>query len=42
MVQLSLPKNSKIDKKSGNFFAAPKDAKNVKRVDIYRFDPEDI
>ncbi|MFT6077319.1 MAG: succinate dehydrogenase / fumarate reductase iron-sulfur subunit [Myxococcota bacterium] len=41
MVQFSLPKNSKIDKKSGKTFKAEAGAINIKRVDIYRYDPED-
>ena len=42
MVQLSLPKNSQIDKKAGTTYKAPKGAKNVKKVEVYRFDPEDV
>ena len=41
MVQLSLPQNSKIDKKAGKIYKASSDAKNVKKVEVYRYDPED-
>lgn len=41
MVQLRLPKNSKIDKKNGNNHRLPYKAKNSKILEIYRFDPED-
>lgn len=41
MVQLSLPQNSKIDKKAGTTYKAPSGAKNVKMVEVYRYDPED-
>jgi succinate dehydrogenase / fumarate reductase iron-sulfur subunit len=40
MVQLSLPKNSKIDSRAGKHYPAPADAKSVRRLRIYRFDPE--
>ncbi len=39
MVELTLPKNSKISRKGKNFPAA-KGAKNLRTVKIYRFDPE--
>ena len=38
MVQLALPKNSRVQK--GRHFAAPAGAKNVKTFRIYRYDPE--
>ena len=38
MVEFSLPKNSKPTK--GKTFPAPQGAKNVKRFDIYRYDPD--
>ncbi|MDH4385383.1 MAG: succinate dehydrogenase iron-sulfur subunit [Caulobacter sp.] len=38
MVQLSLPKNSRIGK--GRHYAAPAGAKRVKTFKIYRYDPE--
>ena len=41
MVQLSLPKDSKIDKKAGKTYKAPANATNIKRIEIYRYDPED-
>ncbi len=42
MVQLSLPQNSKIDKKAGKIHkTANKNAKNIKIVEVYRYDPED-
>jgi succinate dehydrogenase / fumarate reductase iron-sulfur subunit len=40
MAQLTLPQNSKIDKKAGKTFKAPAGAKNVKTFKIYRYDPE--
>ena len=41
MAQFILPKDSKIDKKAGNFFKTKKAAKNVKVFEIYRYNPED-
>jgi len=41
MVQLSLPKNSQIDKKAGKTYKAADGAKNIKIVEVYRYDPED-
>lgn len=41
MVQLTLPQNSKIDKKAGKTYKAASDAKNIKMVEVYRYDPED-
>ena len=38
MVQLTLPKNSRVGK--GRHFAAPSGAKRVKTFKIYRYDPE--
>ena len=38
MVQLTLPKNSKVGK--GRHFPAPSGAKNVKTFRVYRWDPE--
>ena len=38
MVQLALPKNSRVQK--GRHFAAPAGAKNVKTYKVYRYDPE--
>ena len=40
MVQLTLPKNSKVQK--GKHFAAPAGAKRVKTFRIYRYDPEGV
>jgi succinate dehydrogenase / fumarate reductase iron-sulfur subunit len=40
MVQLTLPKNSRIGK--GRHFAAPTGAKRVKTFKIYRYDPEGL
>ncbi|WP_339045803.1 succinate dehydrogenase iron-sulfur subunit [Candidatus Mesenet endosymbiont of Agriotes lineatus] len=40
MVQLSLPKNSKINK-NGRVYLAPSAAKKVKRFKIYRWSPDD-
>ena len=39
MVQLSLPKNSTINK--GKTFKAPKGTRKVKRFRIYRWNPDD-
>ena len=41
MVELRLPPNSRIDKKSGKSYKADKNAKQTKTFNIYRFDPED-
>jgi len=41
MVQLTLPKNSKIDKKGGTHHRLPYKVKNSKILEIYRFDPDD-
>ena len=38
MVQLTLPKNSRVGK--GKHYAAPTGAKRVKTFKIYRYDPE--
>ncbi len=38
MVEFSLPKNSKP--KKGKHHPAPAGAKNVKRFDVYRYDPD--
>jgi len=38
MVQLTLPKNSKIDK-NGKHFAAPSGAKKTRTFKVYRYDP---
>jgi succinate dehydrogenase / fumarate reductase iron-sulfur subunit len=40
MVELSLPKNSRIDANAGKNYPAPAGAKTVRRFRIYRFDPE--
>jgi succinate dehydrogenase / fumarate reductase, iron-sulfur subunit len=40
MVELSLPKNSRIDARAGKHYPAPTDARSVRRLRIYRFDPE--
>ncbi|MCE3254743.1 MAG: succinate dehydrogenase iron-sulfur subunit [Rickettsiaceae bacterium] len=42
MVQFSLPQNSKIDKKAGKLYKAASDAKKIRTVEVYRYDPEDI
>jgi succinate dehydrogenase / fumarate reductase, iron-sulfur subunit len=39
MVELVLPRNSRIDKQAGRRHAAPAGAKNVRAFRIYRFDP---
>lgn len=42
MVQLLLPKDSRINKKAGKTFKChDKEAKNIKIIEIYRFNPED-
>ena len=40
MAQLTLPKNSTIDKKAGKHFKAPAGAKKVRAFKIYRYDPD--
>jgi len=40
MAQITLPKNSKIDKAAGKHHAAPAGAKQVRRFRIYRYDPD--
>jgi len=41
MVEFALPKNSKINKKGNYFPVANASAKNIKKFQVYRFDPED-
>ncbi len=38
MVQFALPQNSKVEK--GNYFSSKSDSKNIKKINIYRWDPE--
>ena len=38
MVQFNLPKNSKI--KKGNYFKSVSGSKNIKKVNVYRWDPD--
>ena len=40
MAQITLPKNSKIDKSAGKTFKAPAGAKNIRVFKIYRYDPD--
>jgi succinate dehydrogenase / fumarate reductase iron-sulfur subunit len=40
MAQLTLPKNSKLDRTAGKVFKAPASAKNVRAFKIYRYDPD--
>ena len=40
MAQLTLPKNSTIDRSAGKVFKAPAGAKNVRAFKIYRYDPD--
>jgi succinate dehydrogenase / fumarate reductase iron-sulfur subunit len=40
MVELSLPPNSRIDARAGKHYPAPAGARSVRRLRIYRFDPE--
>jgi succinate dehydrogenase / fumarate reductase, iron-sulfur subunit len=40
MAQITLPKNSKIDKAAGKHHAAPAGAKSVRTFKIYRYDPD--
>ncbi len=42
MAEFTLPKNSKINKKSGKTFKAKEGAKNIRVFEIYRYDPEDV
>jgi succinate dehydrogenase / fumarate reductase, iron-sulfur subunit len=41
MAEFTLPKNSKIDKKTGRLHKAAADAKKIKLVEVYRYNPED-
>jgi len=38
MVEFTLPKNSKVQK--GKYFPAARDTKRIKRVEVYRWDPD--
>src|SRR6056300_2063451 len=38
MVQFNLPKNSTV--KKGNYFSCKVDSKNIKKINVYRWDPE--
>lgn len=40
MAQLTLPKNSTIDKRAGKYFKAPAGAKNIRIFKLYRYDPD--
>lgn len=40
MVEFVLPKNSRV--KKGRYVAAPSGAKNIRKVNVYRWDPEDL
>ncbi len=40
MAQLTLPKNSKLDRTAGKAYSAPAGAKNVRTFKIYRYDPD--
>ncbi|MGH6962792.1 MAG: succinate dehydrogenase iron-sulfur subunit, partial [Dongiaceae bacterium] len=40
MAQLTLPKNSTIDKSAGKTFRAPEGSKKVRKFKIYRYDPD--
>jgi succinate dehydrogenase / fumarate reductase iron-sulfur subunit len=40
MAQITLPKNSKIDKAAGKHHPAPAGAKNVRTFKVYRYDPD--
>jgi succinate dehydrogenase / fumarate reductase iron-sulfur subunit len=40
MAQLTLPKNSTIDKAAGKHFKAPEGSKKVRKFKIYRYDPD--
>ena len=42
MVQFTLPQNSKIDKRAGKTHKADSSAKNIKTIEVYRYDPEDV
>lgn len=40
MAEFALPKNSKITK--GAYIKAPKGAKNIRKINVYRWNPEDL
>ncbi len=40
MAEFTLPKNSKVTK--GKSYKANNGAKNVRRVNVYRWDPEEV
>ena len=40
MAQITLPRNSRIDKAAGKHHAAPAGAKNVRTFKVYRYDPD--
>jgi succinate dehydrogenase / fumarate reductase iron-sulfur subunit len=40
MVELSLPPNSRIDSRAGKHYGAPSGARSIRRIRIYRYDPE--
>jgi succinate dehydrogenase / fumarate reductase iron-sulfur subunit len=42
MAQLTLPKNSKIDRSAGKVHKAPAGAKRVRSFKIYRYDPDTV
>ncbi len=41
IVEFALPKNSEIDKKAGKYYKAASDAKNIRKVHVYRWNPDD-
>lgn len=42
MAEFTLPKNSKIDKKAGKLYKSTTGGKNIRKFEIYRYDPEDV
>ena len=41
MAEFTLPKNSQIDKKAGKLYKSSTGGKNIRKFEIYRYDPED-
>lgn len=41
MAEFTLPKNSQIDKKAGKTYKSSTGGKNIRKFEIYRYDPED-
>ena len=41
MAEFTLPKNSVIDKKAGKTYKSSTGGKNIRKFEIYRYNPED-